>query len=396
MSLKLIKLKKGEGRRIRSGHPWIFSNEVDISTTPLKKFTAGEEVIVVDHDQTPIGVAYVNPQSLIAGRIFTRDINERLDVELFKLRLQNALALRTHLFTQPYYRLVFSEADQLPGLIIDRFGEHLVVQINTAGMENKQEQLSEAIGAVFPDVTSVLLRNDSGIRGQEGLEPCVMPLIGTPPEEVNLEENGARFTAPLWKGQKTGWFYDHRMNRARLQQYVQDKNVLDVFSYLGGWGIQAARYGAKHVDCIEVSKFASDYITKNAALNNVSDKVNVICDDAFDAMKALLQQKKTYDVIVLDPPAFVKKFKDRKEGLLAYQRLNEMAVKLLVPGGVLFSCSCSMQVTLEDLTDMLQRIAFRTQTTLQILERGHQGPDHPLHPSVPETDYLKMLVVRRV
>lgn len=395
MQLKTIKLRKGEDRRIRAGHPWIFSNEIDTGATPLKNFAVGEEVMVLAHDQSPLGIAYINPHSLIAGRLFTRNINERLDVALFIQRLRQAVALRSYLFLQPYYRLVFSEADQLPGLIIDRFGEHLAVQINTAGMENKQEHLSEALRAVFPDVKSVLLRNDSQIRVQEGLETCVKPLIGTPPEEVTLEENGAHFAAPLWKGQKTGWFYDHRMNRARLQQYVKNKNVLDVFSYLGGWSIQAARYGAQHVDCIEVSQFAADYITKNAALNNVSDKINVICDDAFDAMKTLLQQNKTYDVIVLDPPAFVKKFKDRKEGLLAYQRLNEMAIKLLVPGGILFSCSCSMHVSLEDLTEMLQRIAFRTQTTLQILERGHQGPDHPIHPSVPETDYLKALVVRR-
>lgn len=395
-SLAHIRLKKGEDRRIRGGHPWIYSNEIDTSVTPLKSFTSGQEVMVEAHDKSIVGVAYINPHSLIAGRLFSMNANERLDEALFVKRIQAALALRTHLFTKPYYRLVFSEADQLPGLVVDRFGNHLVVQINTAGMEQKRDAIIAALKIALPETQSILLRNDSQIREQEGLTTYVEAGFGNPPEEVILEENDVQFAIPLWKGQKTGWFYDHRMNRARLKNYVENKTVLDVFSYLGGWGIQAAVYGAKQVDCIEVSEFAGNYIKRNAELNQVSDKVHIILDDAFDAMKALLQSGKKYQVITLDPPAFVKKFKDRKEGLIAYQRVNEMALKLLEPGGILISCSCSMHIGMDDLMQIMQRIAYRNQRNLQLLERGYQGPDHPIHILIPETEYLKAVVVRSV
>ena len=394
-TLPSLRLKKGEDRRLRAGHPWIFSNEVDTAVTPLKGFAPGAQAFVEAHDKTRLGIAYVNPHSLIAARIFTRNENEHLNLNFFKQRLEKALVLRTRLFEKPYYRLVFSEADYLPGLVIDRFGEDLVVQINTAGMELKKDVIATALRAVLPDTRSILLRNDSQIRENEGLEAYIAPQYGTPPEETTIEENNAQFFVPLLKGQKTGWFYDHRMNRARLKDYVLNQTVLDVFSYLGGWGIEAARFGAKHVDCIEASRFACDLIMKNAKLNQVEGIVNVLCDDAFDAMKSLLQQNKKYDVIILDPPAFVKRFKDRKEGLIAYQRLNEMALKLLTPGGILVTCSCSMHVSMDDLMQILQRVAFRTQSTIQLLERGHQGPDHPIHVSIPETDYLKAIFVRK-
>lgn len=186
------------------------------------------------------------------------------------------------------------------------------------------------------------------------------------------------------------------MNRARLQAYATNQTILDVFSYAGSWGIQAAVSGATQVDCIEVSRSACDYIVRNAALNQVDKRVSVICEDAFDAMKRLVQEGKQYNIVVLDPPAFVKKAKDRKEGLLAYQRLNELAIKLLAPGGVLISCSCSMQVSMEDLQTLIERAAFRASETLQIVERGHQGPDHPLHITIPETDYLKAIFARKM
>lgn len=391
-----IRLKKGEDRRIRSGHPWIYSNEIDTKATPLKAFTPGQEVLVEAHDKSIVGVAYVNPHSLIAARIFSYQPDERLDESFFVKRIKKALNLRTRLFDKPFYRLIFSEADGLPGLIVDRFDDDLAVQINTAGMELKREVIGQALLSVLSDTQSILLRNDSQIREQEGLDVYVRALHGSAPTELILEENEASFAIPFQTGQKTGWFYDHRMNRARLKSYVVNKTVLDVFSYLGGWGITAASYGAKSVDCVEVSKPAAEYIRKNAELNHVQDKVNVISEDAFDALKALLQSGNHYDVIILDPPAFVKKLKDRKEGLIAYQRINELAVKLLSDDGILVTCSCSMHVSMEDLILMLQRVSYRTQTPLQILERGHQGPDHPIHPMIPETDYLKALIVRKM
>lgn len=395
-TLSILRLKKNEDRRIRAGHPWVFSNEIDTQATPLKNFKSGEEVHVIAHDKSFLGVAYVNPHSLISARIFSRQPDVQLNPVFFETQFKTALALRQQLFPHPYYRLIFSEADGIPGVVVDRFGNDFVMQVNTAGMERQLDVLIATIQKQFPECQSLLLRNDSPIREQEGLDLYVKTAFGETPEKVRLIENDVHFYAPLLKGQKTGWFYDHRMNRARLKNYVVDKKVLDVFSYVGGWGVQAAAYGAKQVDCVEVSEFACGYISENAELNHVADRVHIICDDAFDALKELLRANKQYDVIVLDPPAFVKRFKDKKEGLLAYQRLNEMAVKLLVPGGILFSCSCSMHVSTEDLIQSLQRIAYRTQTNLQILERGHQGPDHPMHLAIPETDYLKAIIARKI
>ncbi len=395
MTLNYVRLKKGEDRRIRAGHPWIFSNEIDTSITPLKSFAVGEEVLVQAYDKSLIGIAYINPHSLIAGRLFTRNNQERLDTDFFQSRIAKALALRNRLFDRPYYRLIFSEADFLPGVVIDRYDRTLVIQINTAGMEHKKDALIAAIRLVLPEVDSILFRNDSAIREQEGLAIYVETGLGKVPEDILVEENRVRFYAPLLKGQKTGWFYDHRANRARLQEYVKNKQVLDVFSYLGGFGIQAATYGAEHVDCIDASSLACEYINRNAALNNVADKVTSICDDAFDALKALQREKKQYDVIIVDPPAFIKRSKDKKEGTLAYLRLNELALKLLAPGGVLFSCSCSMHISMDELTNVVSRAAGRLEIPLRIIERGHQGLDHPVHPAIPETDYLKAIVAVR-
>ncbi len=394
--MQQLKLKKNEDRRIRAGHPWIFSNEIDNHATPLKSFVPGEDVVVIGHDNKPIGKAYMNPHSLIAARIYSYDLDQSLNTDFFIEKLQTALKLRERLFSKPFYRFIFSEADRLPGLVIDRFDTTLVMQINTAGMETKQTELAEAIRQVLPETQAILLRNDSQIRQYEGLETYIKPLFGTPPDVVTLEENDVRFLVPIWKGQKTGWFYDHRQNRAQLKNFVLGKRVLDVFSYLGGFGIQAAVFGANQVDCIETSAFAGDFIRENAKLNTVDSKVNVISADVFDGMKALSQTDKLYNVITLDPPAFVKKFKDRKEGLVAYQRVNELALKLLTQDGVLVTCSCSMHVSEADLIQILQRAAFNTKSQIQIIGRGHQGPDHPIHAAIPETDYLKAIFVRKI
>lgn len=396
MSLPSLRLKKGEDRRIRAGHPWIYSNEIDTRLTPLKNFTKGEEVLVENHQQTPIGLAYVNPHSLICARLFTRNIEERLNSDFIKQRLTEALDLRERLFNKPYYRLAFSEGDRLPGLVIDRFNNDFVVQLNTAGMDCRQHFIVDALHSLFPSLHSILLRNDSPIRKLEGLENNISSLYGTPPQVIELEENSVRFSAPFISGQKTGWFYDHRMNRANLKKYVNERKVLDVFSYLGGFGIQAAVFGASQVDCIDASQSACDFIHANAKLNQVENRVNAICEDAFIAMKQLVNAKSTYDIVIVDPPAFVKKQKDRHEGLIAYQRINELALQLLSAEGILVSCSCSMHVSFTDLTELLQRAAYRTNCNIQIIERGHQGPDHPIHIAIPETDYLKAIFIRKI
>lgn len=396
MQSAILRLKKNEDRRVRTGHLWIYSNEVDTKITPLKSFAAGQEVIVQAHDESIIGMAYVNPHSLIAARLFSRRPDDSLDLAFLTDKIKTALTLRTRLFDKPYYRLVFGESDGLPGLVVDRFGDDLCVQMNTAGMDAKKDLIIAALRAVLPNIQSILLRNDSSSRFQEGLEKTIIAGYGTPPEKVLLEENDTSFYAPLWEGQKTGWFYDHRLNRSRMKDYVKNQRVLDVFSYLGGWGIQAAKLGAKEVLCVDSSPLATQSIVANAELNGVAEKVKVICDDAFDALKNLHQAKEKFDVIILDPPAFAKKQKDVKEGLLAYQRINEAALKLLSQNGILISCSCSMQISFDDLIQAMRRAAFRSHCEIQILERGHQAQDHPVHVAIPETDYLKMVICRKI
>lgn len=391
-----ILLKKGEERRIRHGHPWIFSNEIDNAATPLKSFIPGQEVIVFAADKKPLGVAYINPHSLICARIFSRNSDAHLDLNFFREQIMHAAASRQFLFKEPYYRLVYGEADNLPGLIIDRYGDNFVLQTNTAGMENCIDIITTALLELYPNINSIFLHNDSNLRRLEGLVLYSKEIYGTAPDDVELVENNVNFIAPLQEGQKTAWFYDLRMNRARLSAYVADKKVLDVFSYVGGWGIQAAVNGAACVTCIDASRTACEYVLQNAERNQVSSKVRTVNDDAFDALKMMREQNQSFDVIILDPPAFIKKAKDRKEGMIAYQRLNEAAFKILNPGGVLISCSCSMHLSMDDLLDIIKRSAYNTQSEIRILERGHQGPDHPLHASIPETDYLSAWFVRKI
>ena len=396
MDLPILRLKKNEDRRLRAGHLWIFSNEIDMQKTPIKQFTAGEEVLVQAQNGTSLGVAYINPHSLIAARIFSHELNDRLDIAFFKNRIAAALSLRMQLYPKPYYRLIFGESDFLPGLVIDRFADIFVVQINTLGMDKKTESILSALHQVFPELKGILLRNDNSSRKLEGLESFVKLIHGEIPPAILLEENETRFYAPLSEGQKTGWFYDHRLNRSRLAAYVQNQRVLDVFSYLGGWGVQAAHFGAKEVFCLDASPLSTAWIPKNAELNAVADKIHVIQEDAFVGLRKLQQDKEAFDVIILDPPAFIKRQKDKKEGVIAYQRINEMALKLLRPGGILISCSCSQHLTHEELVTALRRASQHVNATLQILERGHQAPDHPVHLAIPETDYLKMVLVRKL
>lgn len=391
MSPKLLRLKKREERRLLAGHPWIYSNEIDVAKTPLTGFASGESVLVENHQGKVLGGAYVNPHSLICARIISRDPNVALNKELLVTRLQRALALRENLFDKPFYRLAYGDSDQLPGLVVDRYGDVLVIQITTAGMEClKQEIAAALIEVVKPK--SILLRNDSSVRKQEGLEQYIESLYGEPPAQIEIEENKARFLVPIQAGQKTGWFYDQRLNRSMMHKYVQGKRVLDVFSYIGAWGIQAALAGASEVVCVDSSEQALAWLHENAELNQCEQKISTIHEDAFTALTKLREANEFFDVIILDPPAFIKRRKDSKEGLIAYRRLNELAMRLFKQSGILISASCSLHFHHEDFVDALRMAGNHRNVTLQIIEQGHQGPDHPIHPAIPETDYLKAFV----
>lgn len=388
-----LRLNKNADRRLKAGHLWIYSNEVDIKETPLKNFAAGETALVEASNGKVMAVAYVNPHSLIAARVMSRDPEMRLDRSLFVHRFNQALSLRQRLYAQPFYRLIHGEGDLLPGLVIDRFGDVLVVQLNTAGMQALADEIVDALEKVIkPEV--IVFRNDTGGRRQEGLEAHVDVIKGTLPDEVVLEENGARFVVPVLNGQKTGWFFDHRVNREWINRNVEGKRVLDVFSYVGGWGVQAAVHGAQSVLCLDSSGPALDQVARNAELNGVQEKVAVSEGDAFEALAALKAEGEEFDVVILDPPAFIKKRKDIPNGERAYARLNREAMRLLGRDGLLMSASCSMHLAPERLMDVVRGSVRHQDRQGQVIFQGHQGPDHPVHPAIPETSYLKALGVR--
>jgi 23S rRNA (cytosine1962-C5)-methyltransferase len=381
-------LRKGADRRLRGGHLWVYSNEIDSQRSPLGSFQAGDPVRVRSASGQLLGSAYMEPQSLICARLYAPGEDRLPDAALFQARLRSALALREAAFGVPCYRLVYGDGDTLPGVVIDRFGDCLVVQLNNAGIERYRQPLLQALLALLQPV-GVLLRGDSRSRREQGLDAVTEVVYGEVPQLVPLEENGVRFLAPVHAGQKTGWFYDHRMARARLSSWVAGKSVLDVYSYIGGWGIQAGAYGASSVCCLDSSQVALDGVLANAELNGLTAQVTTRRGSAPETMARMRDEGLSYDVVVLDPPAFIQRRKDLKKGIAAYRRINELGLGLLNPGGLLVSASCSMHLSRADLVGAIQQAACRAGCQLRVVEQHHQGPDHPVHPAIPETEYLK-------
>nr|WP_312232065.1 class I SAM-dependent rRNA methyltransferase [Pseudomonas sp.] len=393
MSLPSLRLKANADRRLRAGHLWVYSNEIDVAVTPLNAFEAGDQAILEAAGGKPLGIVALSPNNLICARLLSRDVKHVLDKSLLVHRLNVALSLRERLFDQPCYRLVYGDSDLLPGLVVDRFFDILVVQLASATMErHKEDVLAALIQVIKP--SGILLKNDSAARDAEGLERYVDTAFGVVPEWVALEENGVKFEAPVIEGQKTGWFYDHRMNRARLAPYVKGKRVLDLFSYIGGWGVQAAAFGASEVFCVDASAFALDGVERNATLNGFAEKVTCVEGDVFAALRELKSAEERFDVVIADPPAFIKRKKDIKNGAAAYRRLNETAMRLLNKDGILVSASCSMHLEEDNLQNILLTSARHLDRNIQLLERGAQGPDHPVHPAIAETRYIKSLTCR--
>lgn len=388
-----VYLKKGEERRLLQGHLWVFSNEIDAKHSPLKSFSKGEIVNVYSTAQQFIGKGYINPHSLIAIRILSKEKSQVFDEDFFIERIQKAYLLRQRLFAQHFYRLVFSESDFLPGLVIDRYDNVFVIQITTAGMELLLENIISALKKLF-DVKTIILKNEHSMRAIEQLESYVN-VIGEPIETIELIENNMKFHVPLLQGQKTGWFFDHQLNRSLLQKFVKDKTVLDLFCYCGAWGIHAGNYGAKEITFVDTSKQAIEWTEKNIALNHLKNNSTTIVNDAFDALTHFYNEKKFFDVIILDPPAFIKRQKDMEQGMIAYQRLHELALKVLSDDGIIFSASCSQHLTPHLLLSTIRKSAYKKKISLQIIAEGQQNFDHPIHPMIPETHYLKMFVLRK-
>jgi 23S rRNA (cytosine1962-C5)-methyltransferase len=388
-----LRLLKDQERRLVAGHCWIYSNEVNNEATPLKSFEAGQTVQVLGHSGRWVGYGYVNPRSLICARLVSRERSQPPSPSLWIRRIHTALTLRDRLYSAPFYRLIFGESDGLPGLVVDRYGDLLAVQIGTAGMERARAEIIAALEQVLrPKV--IVLRNDTGARELEGLDTGIETILGQAPETLELVEHGASFLVSPLTGQKTGWFYDQAENRGRLPRFGAARRVLDVCSYIGAWGVQAAVRGAERVVCVDSSEAALERVAENAKRNKVFDAMSALHGDAFDALRQLREEGERFDLVILDPPAFIKRRKDEQEGTQAYARLNRLGLDALEPGGLLVTSSCSFHMGRDAFLRTVQGAARRAGRTLQLLEVGQQGPDHPVNPAIPETAYLKTLTFR--
>jgi 23S rRNA (cytosine1962-C5)-methyltransferase len=383
----VIRVKAREGRKARAGAPWIFSNEI-VMDADAKALAPGTLVEVVGDDGQDFGTGYFNPKSLIAVRLLARERNTIVDAGFFAARLKRALNLREALYQKPFYRLVHAEGDNLPGLTIDRFGDVLVVQVTTAGMENLLTPLKMALEEVVAPA-AIILRNDAPARSLEGLELYVRAEKGQM-GRIAVEENGIRYFADLGQGQKTGWYYDQRDNRAFIAGLAKGKSFLDAYSYTGGFGIPAAKAGAREVICLDSSAAALALAEESAAANHAS--IRAVKADVFEEMERLQARKEGFDIVVADPPPFVKSKKDLEPGAKAYRKLARLAASLTAPGGILLLASCSHNIPAERFAAECAAGILRAGRQASLIRSAGAGPDHPVHPMLPESAYLKALV----
>jgi 23S rRNA (cytosine1962-C5)-methyltransferase len=389
-SRPLLRLKPREGRRARAGAPWMFSNEIEMSNV-AKALPAGSLVSVAGDDGRPYGTGYFNLKSLISVRLFEGAADDDIDAAFFAKRFARALALREVLYTEPYYRLVHAEGDGLPGLSVDRFGDTCVVQVTTAGMEALLEPMLEALDAtIAPE--QIVLRADTPARTLEGLPSYVRAAKGEMPTRIAVLENGARYFADPAGGQKTGWYYDQRDNRAFMAALAKDKSVLDACCYTGGFAIAAARAGAGEVSALDSSAPALALAEDAAAANGVERACNFIKADVFEELERLAGSSEKFDIVVADPPPFVKARKDLEPGAKAYRKLARLAAGVTAPRGFLCLCSCSHNMPIERFANECAIGVIRTGRRATLIRQAGAGPDHPVHPMLPETAYLKTLV----
>jgi 23S rRNA (cytosine1962-C5)-methyltransferase len=386
----LLRLKPREGRRARAGAPWMFSNEIEMSNV-AKALPAGSIVSVAGDDGRAYGTGYFNLKSLISVRIFEGAADEAIDAKFFAKRLSRALALREALYAEPYYRLVHAEGDGVPGLSIDRFGETCVVQVTTAGMEALLVPMLEALDSVIAPAC-VILRADTPARALEGLPSYVRAAKGEMPSRVGVVENGARYFADPAGGQKTGWYYDQRDNRAFMAALARNKSVLDAYCYTGGFAIALARGGATEVSAIDSSAPALALAEEAAAANGAERICNFVKADVFEELERLAGAAEKFDIVIADPPPFVKARKDLEPGAKAYRKLARLAAGVTAPGGFLCLCSCSHNIPMERFANECAIGIIRTGRRATLIRQAGAGPDHPVHPMLPETAYLKTLV----
>jgi len=390
MSRKTIILPKG--RRARSGSPWIFSNEIRMDAA-AKGIAAGAIVNIRGEDGRGFGTGYFNPKSLIAVRLLAEECDAVIDKDFFVERLARALRLRDSLYEKPFYRLAHAEGDHLPGLVIDRFGDTLTVQIGTAGMEKQRGPILAALDQLLSPAT-VILRGDAPSRALEGLDSYVETVKGKG-HRIAVEENGARYIADLTEGQKTGWYYDQRDNRAFIAHFVKEKgvakgrSVLDAYSYTGGFGILAAIAGARETVCLDSSAPALALAEESARANGA--KIKAVKADVFEELERLIAADEKFDIVLADPPPFVKSKRDLEPGAKAYRKLARLAAQVTAPDGILMLASCSHNIPPDRFAAECAQGLLRAGRRARLIRQAGAGPDHPVHPLLPESAYLKAL-----
>ena len=384
--LPVLRLQPGRDRRVKSGHPWAFSNEI-VMNAEARALPPGVAVRLEGDDGVKHGVWQFNPHSLIASRVLDRDAGVTPDAAWFEARLRSALALRERLGIARFCRLVHAEADGLPGLIIDRFDDVIALQANTAGMQVATPLIVEALRAVLGP-RSILARNDSAVRALEGL-PLETVLLHGSEAQARVEEGGIAFEVDLLSGQKTGWFFDQRENRARVAAIAPGATLLDAFCHTGGFGLLAAKAGAAHVTLLDRSQPALDLAMASAAANGVHSRVEPMRGEALEALERMVGGQRRFDIVVADPPAFAKSRKDIPAALRAYQRLARLCAQLVNPGGFLFIASCSHHAAPLEFADAVAQGVWKARREARLLASTGAGPDHPVHPLLPESAYLK-------
>jgi 23S rRNA (cytosine1962-C5)-methyltransferase len=384
----VIRLKPREGRRVKSGAPWAFSNELALDAS-VKTLPPGTLVELAAEDGTPIGAGYFNAKSLIAVRLLGKP-ETKFDVAFFADRLRRARGLREAFFTEPYYRLVHAEGDRLPGVVVDRFGDTVVIQITTAGMEHLTDAFLSALDEVIAPAC-VILRNDTPARALEALESYVRVAKGVAPSQLTVQENGARYLADPHAGQKSGWYYDQRDNRRFIAGLARGKRVLDAYCYSGGFAVLAAVEGAALVTGLDSSAPALDLARAAATVNNVDALCTFRKAEIFAELERLGHTSERFDIVIADPPPFAPSRKDVETGARAYRKLARLAASLVAPGGYLMLASCSHNMPAERFTLECAAGIARAGRSARLIRQAGAGPDHPVHPMLPETAYLKAL-----
>jgi len=385
----VIRTRPKRDGRFRDGHPWVYKDELVLDRR-ARALPPGSVAILENSLREPMGLVAINSESGIAARDLDRDVSTQIDEHWVHARLERALKQRERLFSAPFYRLCHAEGDGLPGLVIDRMGDALSIQPNTAWAESMVPHILSALDTLLsPEI--VVVNRDSRGRTQEGLEAGRELSRGSVDGPVEIKQNGATYLADLMSGQKTGVYFDQRPNHAFVARLAEGGDLLDVFGHTGGFSMAGLAAGAKSALCIDSSEPALALATKAAALNGFDAKFEAQRSDAFDAMKALAADGQSYETVICDPPAFAPSKQALTAGLRAYERTARLAVPLVKPGGTLTVCSCSHAVTPDALRETVVSALRIGRRTGRLLRSGRAGADHPTHPSLPEAGYLKAL-----